>query len=467
MSDTEALTVNEVYRWSDAIDLAHLSLNKLIGEGYDEFWNWRGRYLVCKGSRASKKSYTTAYKLILGLLTYPDANILVVRKVADTNRDSTYALLCKVIYRLGLQDHFKMNTSPLEIVYKYTGQKILFRGLDDPLKLSSVQVTVGVLCWEWVEEAYQINNEKDFDLIDQSIRGEMPPGLYPQIILTFNPWHKGHWLKSRFFDNPDNETLAITTNYMCNEWLSDYDKKFYNLMKERSPRLYQTAGLGEWGISEGVIFDNWEEKLFNYMEISKQPGVTALFGLDFGYTNDPTAFVAVLVNEGTREMWIFDELYQKALDNEQIAKRIISMGYGKERIIYDCAEPKSGYEIKKYGLTRVYPSIKGADSVENGIQRIQHYHVYIHPNCVNAITEFENYAYDIDKMGKLMNKPIDDFNHIIDALRYCLIDYMYRHGNTGGVYKPRDKNTVKDDTMPPTERNDWRGMPTQKPRRVF
>lgn len=465
MSDTA--TCPSVYKWSEPIDLSNLSLHRLIGCGYDEFWHWKGRYLVCKGSRASKKSYTTAYKLIFGMLEYPDANILVVRKVDATNKDSTYALLCKVIYRLRLQSFFKMSLSPLEITYEPTGQKILFRGLDDPLKLSSIQVTHGVLCWEWIEEAYQIDDEKDFDMIDQSIRGEMPEGLYPQIILTFNPWHKGHWLKSRFFDNPDSETLAMTTTYECNEWLSDYDKEFYRLMKERSPRMYMTAGLGEWGISEGVIFDDWEEATFDYLEIAKREGVDAIFGLDFGYTNDPTALVCALVSEGTRELWIFDEMYEKAMDNEEIAKRIISMGYGKERIIYDCAEPKSGYEIKKYGLSRVYPAVKGSDSIENGIQRIRHYHIYIHKKCINAITEFQNYAYDVDKMGHLTNKPIDDFNHLCDALRYALIDYMYRHNAVGGVYAPNLKNTYQDDSMPPTERKDWRGNTTEIVQRVF
>lgn len=196
-----------------------VSLPGVVGKGYGTFWKWRGRYRVCKGSRASKKSKTTALWYITNLMKYPDANLLVVRKVFRTLKDSCFTELKWAINRLGVQNHWEIKESPLEMTYKPTGQKIYFRGLDDPLKVTSITVEHGYLCWMWVEEAYEIGNEDDFNMLDESIRGAIPQetGLFKQITLTFNPWNEHHWIKKRFFDNPDDETLAMTTNYLCNE----------------------------------------------------------------------------------------------------------------------------------------------------------------------------------------------------------------------------------------------------------
>lgn len=400
-----------------------VSLRELIGEGYDDVWWWDGRYVVIKGSRASKKSYTIAYWIVLHMMELDMTNTLVVRKIADTNRDSTYAVLSKVIYLLGVEDQWRFRTSPLELEYRGrckskadVGQKILFRGLDDPQKLASVTASYGEICFEWVEEAFQIANEADFDKIDQSIRGKMPNGVKPKIFITFNPWHQEHWLKRRFFDNPDSETLAKTTNYMVNEFLSDYDRKMFEDMKERNPRMYEVAGLGNWGVSEGLIFTNWTESDFDKKEIAKRDSVISLFGLDFGYTNDPTALVCALMDKATRTIYVFDELYEKGLDNIELSKRITEMGYAKERIVADCAEPKSIYELQKYGgLTRVVPAIKGSD-IMYGIQKLQQYHIIIHPRCVNTLTEIGLYCFDVDrKTGQTINKPVDAYNHCLVA----------------------------------------------------
>ena len=185
-----------------------------VGKGYGTFWRWRGRYRVCKGSRASKKSKTTALWYIVNLMKYPDANLLVVRKVFRTLKDSCFTELKWAINRLGVAEFWEIKESPLEMTYLPTGQKIYFRGLDDPLKVTSITVEHGSLCWMWIEEAYEIGNEDDFNMLDESIRGAIPAetGLFKQITLTFNPWNEHHWIKARFFDNPDDETLAMTTN---------------------------------------------------------------------------------------------------------------------------------------------------------------------------------------------------------------------------------------------------------------
>ena len=228
-----------------------VSLPKTIGKGYKDYWNFKGRYRVCKGSRASKKSKTTALWFIVNMMKYQGANLLVVRKVFRTLKDSCFTELKWAINRLGVQGYWEVKESPLEMTYKPTGQKIYFRGLDDPLKVTSITVEVGALCWMWIEEAYEIMNEADFDMLDESIRGEVPEGLFKQITLTFNPWNEKHWMKKRFFDAEDNpDILAKTTNYQCNEWLDEADLRVFEQMKKNNPRRYKVAGLGDWGIVE-------------------------------------------------------------------------------------------------------------------------------------------------------------------------------------------------------------------------
>lgn len=398
-------------------------LPDLVGKGYKDFWNFKGRYRVCKGSRGSKKSKTTALFFIYSMMKYPGANLLVVRKVYRTLKDSCFTDLKWAINILGVQDYWSVKESPLEIIYIPTGQKILFRGLDDPLKVTSITVETGNLCWAWIEEAYEINREQDFNMLDESIRGTVEEPLYKQITLTFNPWNEKHWLKKRFFDVEDENIMAKTTNYMCNEWLDESDKKLFEDMKKNNPRRYQVAGLGNWGIVEGLVYENWEEKEFDVNEISKRKGVKSAFGLDFGYTNDPSAFFCGLIDTANKEIYVFDEIYKNAMKNRQIAEEIIRKGYGKEKIVADSQEPKSIDELYDLGLKGIRKSRKGRDSINNGVQYIQDYKIIIHPRCVNFITEISNYMWDKDKFDNPINKPMDDFNHLMDAMRYALESY--------------------------------------------
>lgn len=391
------------------------SLYALVGRGYEVFWYWRGRYRVVLGSRASKKSMTTAIWYIVHMMEMSKANLLVVRMIADTNRDSTYATLIKVIHILGVQDLWAWSKAPLEITYKPTGQKIIFRGLDDPHKLSSIDVPNGVLCWAWFEEAYQIPSEEMFDKVDQSIRGRMPPGYFPQITLTFNPWNQNHWLKRRFFDNPDSETLAMRTNYTINEFLSDFDRSFFERMRVQNPRMYEVAGLGNWGVSEGLIYTDWEVREFDLDEILKRQSVRLIWGLDFGYSNDPTALVASAVDLDRHEIYVYDEWLALRQTNRMIADAIRDRGWENEIIVCDSASPQNIGELtSELGINAV-ASIKGKDSVENGIQMLQGYHQVILPKCVNYRREIESYSYAQDRLGNTMNVPIDDFNHCLVA----------------------------------------------------
>lgn len=398
-----------------------ISLQNIIGKGYAEYWHCKSRYRVCKGSRASKKSKTTAIWIISNIMKYPKANTLVVRKTYRTLKDSCFTELKWAIHILQVDEYWEIKESPLEITYIPTGQKIYFRGLDDPLKITSISVDIGVLCWLWIEEAYEITKESDFDMIDESIRGEVPEGLFKQITLTLNPWNEHHWIKKRFFDVQDDDTFAITTNYMCNEWLDESDKKVFERMKINNPRRYQVAGLGNWGIVDGLVYENWKEEEFDLNIIRN---LESAFGLDFGYTNDPTALFCGAIDIKNKKIYVYDELYQKGMSNKNIYEKINEMGYSKEKITADSAEPKSIDELYSLGLKRITSAVKGKDSINNGIQFIQDFEIIIQPKCVNFITEISNYTWEEDKFGNKINKPIDGFNHLMDAMRYSLERYI-------------------------------------------
>lgn len=399
-----------------------IKLPEIVGKGYKSYWGFRGRYDVCKGSRASKKSKTTALRIIYNMMKYDQSNTLVVRKTYRTLKDSCFTDLKWATKRLEVENLWEFKYSPLEATYLRTGQKILFRGLDDPLKVTSITVEYGYLCWAWLEESYEITSEKDFDTLDESIRGELPPHLWKQWMITFNPWNEHHWLKKRFFDaENDPDILAITTNYKCNEWLDDADLRLFENMKKNNPRRYQVAGLGNWGIVDGLVYENWKEEEYTLDQVVNCDSVD---GIDFGYTNDPAAVFIGFIDTEHKKLYVWDEVYKKGLSNKRLYEEIESLHYQKKSYTADCAEPKSIDELRGYGL-RVEKSQKGKDSIMHGIQYIQDFEIIIHPRCVNFITEIGNYTWDEDRLGNKINRPIDDFNHLMDAMRYAVEKYAF------------------------------------------
>jgi phage terminase large subunit len=423
------------------INLKKINLSEVVGRGYKQFWGCRCRYRVVKGGKASKKSTTAALWFIVHLMKYPDSNLLVVRNVYRTHYYSTFAQLKWAINRLGVSDYWKATVSPLELRYLPTGQRIIFRGFDDVYKLASTTVDSGYLCWVWVEEAFEIESEADFEKLDLSVpRGEIPPPLFKQTTITFNPWNEGHWLKKRFFDVNSPDVFATTTNYKINEFLDETDIAIYERLRIENPRRYAVAGLGEWGVSEGLIYERWEVADFNPSSLtdSSNPDwwkFRNVFGLDYGYTNDPTAFVAMAVNPVDKEIYIYDEYYQRRMLNDAIAAMIISKGYAKERIRADSAEPKSNEDLRRLGISRVVPARKGRDSVLNGIARLQEYRMVVHPSCKNTIAELSSYRWKKDKSGNPSNMPEDSNNHIMDAMRYAMEDVL--------MFRPRPPSDEK------------------------
>ena len=406
------------------INYVPIDLPSVVGKGYATFWHFRGRYRVVKGSRRSKKSKTMALWTIFNIMKYAGSNMLVVRKTYRTLKDSCFTELKWAIKRLHVEDKWQIKESPLEMTYIPTGQKIYFRGLDDPLKITSIAVEVGVLSWMWIEEAYEITKEEDFDTLAESMLGDCPDGLWKQITLTFNPWSDRTWIKARFFDVSDPDILALTTNYKCNEWLSEADRKEFDRMAKTNPRRYRVAGLGDWGVVDGLIYEKYTEQAFTLSQLPKD--AQSAFGLDFGYTNDPSALFCGFISLEHRRLYVWDEMYKKGMSNTAIFQEVSRMGYAKEQITGDCAEPKSIDQLKGLGLTRIKGAKKGKDSVNNGIQWIQDLEIIVHPRCVNFLTEISQYQWKKDKFGKSLNEPDGD-DHLMDAMRYALERFIQKN----------------------------------------
>ncbi|HEM3543414.1 TPA: PBSX family phage terminase large subunit [Streptococcus suis] len=401
-----------------------VSMRCALGKGYNRFFHSRNFYRVVKGGRGSKKSKSTALCYIHDILKYPWANLLVVRRFSNTNKQSTYTDLKWAANRLNVSHLFKFNESLPEITVKATGQKILFRGLDDPLKITSITVDTGLLSWLWLEEAYQVENQDKFETLVESIRGSIDvPDFFKQITITFNPWSERHWLKSAFFDEDTRkkDVFADTTTYRVNEWLDQQDIDRYEDLWRTNPRRAAVVANGEWGVAEGLVYENVQVADFDKESLLQSGNYKLCVGLDFGFTHDPTALVAYLIDDKDKNIYIFDEHYQVGLFTKDIAEMIKNKGYASSQIVADCAEARLIEELKsEHGIRRIKASRKGKDSIMAGVSKLQGYKIIVHPSCTHIMDEFYSYCYQQDKEGKWLNKPEDKNNHLMDALRYGL-----------------------------------------------
>lgn len=429
--------------------ISEIKLSEIIGGGYDDFWKCKKRYRVLKGGKGSKKSSTTALNFIYRLMKYKGSNLLVVRQVMNTHRDSTFAQLEWAQEKLGVTHLWKNTVSPLEMVYLPTGQKIIFRGFDDVLKLASATVSTGYLNFVWIEEAFEIASESDFDKLDLSVpRGKLEAPLYKQTTVTFNPWSGSHWLKKRFFDTDSKTVATFSTNYLDNEFLDKTDRAVFERMKKTNPRKYEVAGLGNWGISEGLVYENWTVGRTKIPDGERYKW-KSFYGLDYGYTNDPTGFVGFAANPIDKEMYIFCEFCKKRMLNCDIAEAIKALGLSKERIRADCAEPKSNDDLRRLGISRITPSVKGRDSILNGIAAINEYRITVDPNCVNMIRELSSYIYS-DKSGENgIRLPKDCDNHLCDAMRYAFEDVKH--------FRPKREDSEPQTAEPEINKSDFNG----------
>lgn len=380
--------------------------------------NYSTRFNIFYGGAGSGKSHFVFQKMVFKYLKYAGRKCLVVRKINNTLKDSCFEMVKTVLSDWQISEQCKINKTDLTIMLP-NGSIFLFKGLDDNEKIKSIANIDDIVC----EEITELDS---FDFTQLNLRLRSPNGMN-QIHCMFNPVSKENWVFGMWFNESDSsplenleDTMILKTTYEHNKFLPEEYKKSLLDMKRTNPAYYEIYANGEFATLDKLIYTNWEVKSFDYRQILKEyTGSLAVFGTDFGYVNDPTAFTAVVIDEPSRQLWYFDEFAEKGLLNDQIATKIIEMGYGKEIVVCDSAEPKSIDDLKRYGLRRAVGAIKGRDSIINGIDTMQAFKIYIHPSCTLVLEELKNYTWKKNRItGEYMNEPIDRYNHCLDSMRY-------------------------------------------------
>ena len=371
------------------------------------------RYNVYYGGRGSGKTIFVYQKLLLKGLK-EKRTILLMRKTTANCKFSVWKELKEAVDRFQLTKYFTFYESDYSAVCNLNGTVFKCTGLDVAEKIKGFSEISDVL----LEEATEFTKE-DFELIDGTVRS-IKYDLPLQIYCLFNPVSKVNWVYTHFgFDTgivpPD--TFILKTTYLDNPHLSpDYIKRMEN-MRITNPTRWKIEALGDFVSLDRLVFHNWKSEEFNHADIKGD----LLVGMDFGFVNDESTILASVLDETEKRIYVFKEWGATNKTNDELAKIISALGFSKSVIVADSAEQKSIEEIKRLGVTRIKPAVKGADSIIHGIQKLQQYEIIIHPSCAGLLVEMENYTWVKDKKtGEYINKPIDTFNHYIDALRYSL-----------------------------------------------
>lgn len=368
------------------------------------------RYEIYYGGAGSGKSVFVAQKLIVKALK-STRKVLVIRKVGTTLKDSVFQLIVDMLKKWGIYQYCKVNLSTYTITLP-NNSVFLFKGMDDSEKIKSITDITDI----WCEEATELV-EDDYTQLDLRLRaaaGDL------QLICSFNPISKVNWVYKKWF-RPEviinDNTMILKTTYRDNRFLPP---EFIEALEEKitsNPTYYKIYALGDFVSLDKLVFQNYKVEEFNHADVKGQ----LLVGLDFGFINDISALTASVLDEDNKKIYVFNEWGDTNKTNDEIAKIIVSLGFGKSVIVADCAEKKSIEEIRRLGVNRIVACSKGPDSIVHGIQKLQQYEIIVHPRCDGLITEFENYSWQKDKQtGEYINKPIDSFNHYIDSLRYSI-----------------------------------------------
>lgn len=380
------------------------------------------RYRVLKGSAGSGKSVNIAqdYLLKLGDPKYRGSNLLVVRKIDASNKDSTFAELQAAIFRIYGEDWQKfwvIRTAPsLYLESKVTGNAIIFRGMKDANereKVKSINFARGKLTWIWVEEATELM-ESDLDILDDRLRGQLGNAdLYYQITMTFNPVSATHWIKRKFFDYQDDDIVTCSSTYLQNRFIDEAYHRRMMRRKEQDPEGYMVYGLGEWGELGGLIFKNYEVKEFD-RSFDRFDAVGS--GQDFGF-NHANALLLLGMKDG--DIYVLCELYEHEKDTEDVIKLAERGEWPKNLLmICDSAEPDriSMWQKAGYKATGVK---KGPDSVKAQIDWLKQRKIFIHPECQNTYKEISQWKWAKDnKTNTYKDEPVNFFDDAMAALRY-------------------------------------------------
>lgn len=390
---------------------------------YDVLFNYDYFTEVHYGGGSSGKSHGVIQKVVLKALNkwkYP-RRILWLRKVQSTIKDSLFEDVKACLINFGIWDLCEWNKTDNKVVLP-NGATFLFKGLDNPEKIKSIKGVSDVV----MEEASEFTLN-DYTQLTLRLRERKHDNK--QIFLMFNPVSKLNWVYKYFFEHgEDMENVMIRqSSYKDNKFLDDVTRNNLELLAKRNPAYYKIYALGQFATLDKLVFPTYKTGLINKNDLKHLP---SFFGVDFGYINDPSAFIHVKVDMNNKRLYIVEEYVKHGMLNDEIARVIKSLGYQKERITADSAEKKSIAEIRRNGIERMKPAFKGKDSILSGIQFLNQFEIIIDERCFKTIEEFDNYTWKKDKStDEYYNEPVDTYNHCIDALRYSVEELMLKDVN--------------------------------------
>ncbi|HEM3198458.1 TPA: PBSX family phage terminase large subunit [Streptococcus suis 14A] len=385
---------------------------------YDKLEDYNTFTEIHYGGASSGKSHGVIQKVVYKACKdwkHP-RKVLFLRKVGLTVYDSIFEDVKQCLDAWDLLDKCKVNNSAYRIELP-NGAQFIFKGLDNPEKIKSIKGISDVV----MEEASEFTLD---DYTQLTLRLRDRKHKQKQIYLMFNPVSKVNWVFNAFFVKRPKNTVIYQTTYKDNRFLDDVTRENIEELANRNEAYYKIYALGEFATLDKLVFPKYEKRLLNKDKLAHLP---SYFGLDYGFINDPSAFLHVKIDDENKKLYIVEEYVRKNLTNDKIAEAIQSLGYGKEEIRADSAEKKSNQELRNRGISRVIDALKGPGSVMQGIQYILQYDIVVDERCVKTIEELENYTWKKDKKtNEYINEPVDSYNHCLDAVRYAIQDRIYQ-----------------------------------------
>lgn len=381
---------------------------------YDHLFDYDTFTEVHYGGASSGKSHGVFQKIVIKALKdwKKPRKILVLRKVGATVRDSVFADVQATLSYFGILNMCKVNMSAFRIELP-NGAEFIFKGMDNPEKIKSIKGISDVV----MEEASEFTLD---DYTQLTLRLRDKAHKQKQIYLMFNPVSKANWVYNAFFVKKPKNTVVYQTTYKDNRFLDAVTRENIEELANRNEAYYKIYALGEFATLDKLVFPKYTKALLNKDDLRQ---ITSYFGLDYGFINDPSAFMHVKIDDDHKKLYVVEEYVKKGLTNDKIAESITALGYAKEPIRADSAEKKSNQELRNLGIGRVIDVKKGAGSVMQGIQYLLQYEWIVDERCVKTIEELENYTWKKDKAtNEYINEPVDSYNHCLDAIRYAIQD---------------------------------------------
>lgn len=374
-------------------------------------YDYTNRWEVYNGSAGSAKSYSITQKLIIRACS-EKIRILVTRRTGATLRNTCFSLFKDILSKWKIAPYLNIRESDFNIRFP-NGSEIIFLGLDEETKLLSLN-NIGTI---WIEEAFEVP-KSIVEQLNLRLRGK---NENQQIIMSFNPISKNHWLYDFCEINPPSSFKYIHSTYKDNPFLNDEYIKELEELYTRNPAKARIFCEGQWGVdSEGLVIQNWKQEEFDPMELASK-GLEHRVGMDLGWI-DKTAIINSLYDKENKTIYVYDEFYKSGCQLSELVSAIDKMGLRKSKIYVDAAEPRSIQYFKNEGI-RAEACAKGKDSVKAGLMFLQDNLIVVHPKCINFITELENFSYIKSKTtGEWTEDTTHEWSHAIDACRYGYSD---------------------------------------------